>query len=153
VDVRERAQRLEPSGSGADRQQVLELEPPDRPAAPADADELGGDGPVVGSEHRADRGHDDVEAPTLERQVLGVGLDPGELEPLPSARGREALPVPAATSRTCIPAPMPQALTSRGPSGRRKVSTIEGKSPVAHIARWRALSSGSETADDTARLL
>ena len=37
---------------------------------------------VVRREHRADRGHDDVEGLVLERQVLGVGLDPLELEPL-----------------------------------------------------------------------
>jgi len=33
-------------------------------------------------EHRADRGHHDVVRPFLERQVLGVGLDPLELDPL-----------------------------------------------------------------------
>jgi hypothetical protein len=31
---------------------------------------------VVGREHRADRGDDDVERRVLERQVLGVSLDP-----------------------------------------------------------------------------
>ena len=42
------------------------------------------------------------------------------------AAGIDALPVPAATSRTRIPGPMPQASTSRGPSGSRNVSTIDG---------------------------
>jgi hypothetical protein len=36
------------------------------------------------------------------------------------------VPVPAGTSRTCMPGPIPQASTSRGPSGSRNVSTIEG---------------------------
>ena len=43
-----------------------------------------------------------------------------------SAATIEALPVPAATSRTFRPGPMPAASTSRGPSGSRNVSTIEG---------------------------
>jgi hypothetical protein len=42
------------------------------------------------------------------------------------AAGIDALPVPAATSRTRMPGPMPQASTSRGPSGSRNVSTMEG---------------------------
>ncbi len=42
------------------------------------------------------------------------------------AAGIEALPVPAATSSTRIPGPISHASTSRGPSGRRKVSTIDG---------------------------
>ncbi len=42
------------------------------------------------------------------------------------AAGIEALPVPAATSSTLTPAPIRQASTSRGPSGVRNVSTIEG---------------------------
>ena len=42
------------------------------------------------------------------------------------AAGSEAFPVPAATSSTRAPAPIPLASTSRGPSGSRKVSTIDG---------------------------
>ena len=38
----------------------------------------------------------------------------------------EVLPVPAATSRTLVPEVISAALTSSGPSGSRKVSTIEG---------------------------
>ena len=36
---------------------------------------------MMGREHHADAGHDDVEGPVVERQALGVGLDPLELEP------------------------------------------------------------------------
>ncbi len=43
-----------------------------------------------------------------------------------AAAGSEALPVPAATSSTLTPAPTWHASTSRGPSGSRKVSTIDG---------------------------
>ena len=88
--------------------------------------------------------------PSSNGRLLGVGLDPLELErPAASARRRpassssgvrslavtfaprsaagiDALPVPAATSRTRMPGPMPHASTSRGPSGSRNVSTIDG---------------------------
>ena len=37
---------------------------------------------MVRREHDADRGHDHVERLVRERQVLGVGLDPLELEAL-----------------------------------------------------------------------
>ena len=43
-----------------------------------------------------------------------------------SAARIAALPVPAATSSTRWPASTPAASTSRGPRGRRNVSTIEG---------------------------
>ena len=123
---------------------------PDRAARAADAHELVGDVLVVRREHRADRGHDDVERLVLERQLLGVGLHPLELEPLGlrAARGRPraarasgrwpsrcapacaagiaALPVPEATSSTRMPGPIPHASTSRGPSGSRNVSTMDG---------------------------
>ena len=42
---------------------------------------------VVRREHRADRGHDDVEGFVVEREILCVGFDPLELEPLGSLRG------------------------------------------------------------------
>jgi hypothetical protein len=38
----------------------------------------------------------------------------------------DAFPVPAATSSTLWPALIPQASTSRGPSGNSQVSTIDG---------------------------
>ena len=57
-------------------------EQPDRAARAAHAHELVGRLLVVRREHDADRRHDDVERLVLERQVLGVGLDPLELEAL-----------------------------------------------------------------------
>ena len=57
----------------------------------------------------------------LGRQVAG-----GDVARRSAAAGIEALPVPAATSRTRMPGPIPHASTSRGPSGSRNVSTIDG---------------------------
>jgi len=42
---------------------------------------------VVGGEHHADRGDDDIEAGVLERQILGVGLGPLELNALGRGAG------------------------------------------------------------------
>ena len=58
-------------------------------------------------------------------QQLGREVAGGDVRAL-AAAGIEALPVPAATSSTLTPAPIRQASTSRGPSGVRKVSTIDG---------------------------
>jgi hypothetical protein len=125
-------------------------EEPDRAAGAAHPDELVGHRLVERREHDADRGHDDVEGLVAERQMLGVCFDPLEVEPgglgllatgfeqlrrqvgsrdlraARSAAGSAAFPVPAATSSTLIPGPIPQASTSRGPIGRRNVSTIDG---------------------------
>jgi hypothetical protein len=85
----------------------------------------------------------------VERQVLGIGLDPLDVEAmclLPTrprcqqsgvrslavtraprrAAGIDALPVPAATSSTRAPALMPAPSASRWPMGNRNVSTISG---------------------------
>ena len=53
---------------------------PDRPSGPAHAHELVRDRPVIRREHRAERRRDDVELAVAERQRLGVGLDPLELD-------------------------------------------------------------------------
>jgi hypothetical protein len=37
---------------------------------------------MMGREHRADRGHDHVERLVVELEVLGVGFDPFELDPI-----------------------------------------------------------------------
>ena len=50
------------------------------PPGPAHAQELVGHCLMVGGEHRAERGGDDVELAVAERQRLGVGLDPLELD-------------------------------------------------------------------------
>ena len=60
----------------------------DRASGPADAHELVGGRLVVRREHHADRRHDDVEGRGLERQVLGVGRDPLDVEPFGRRRGR-----------------------------------------------------------------
>ena len=59
------------------------------------------------------------------RLVEAAGIQAGQ-RVLDVAAGSDALPVPAATSSTFIPAPIPHASTSRGPSGSRNVSTIDG---------------------------
>ena len=56
------------------------VQQPDGAAGTADAHELVGGLLVVGREHRADRGDDDVEGLVLEGQVLGVGLDPRDVD-------------------------------------------------------------------------
>jgi hypothetical protein len=53
----------------------------DLPARSAHAHQLVGCSLVMRCEHHADRGHDDVEVLVGERQVLGVALDPLELQP------------------------------------------------------------------------
>ncbi len=103
--------------------------------------ELVGDRLMIGGEHRAERRRDDVELAVAERQRLGVGLDPLELDASRAASRRPAskfsgvrseattsapasaariatFPVPAATSSTRWPAPIPQASTSTGPSSQ-----------------------------------
>ena len=68
----------------------VQLSRRDRAAGAADADQLVGRGLVVRREHHADRGHHDVEGLVLERQVLGVGGHPVELERLRPARALRA---------------------------------------------------------------
>ena len=66
----------------------------DRPARPAHAHELVGDDLVARREHRAERRQHHVERRVLERQRLGVGLDPLEPQPEPlgpRAPGRQQL--------------------------------------------------------------
>jgi hypothetical protein len=52
----------------------------DRATRPADSNQLVGDSLVLGSEHRPDRRHDDVERVIREGQPLGVSLDPFQLD-------------------------------------------------------------------------
>ena len=147
---RRRGERLHRREQRAEHALGRPAQQPDRAAGAADAHELVRGGLVMGREHHADRGHDDVERLVLERQVLGVGLDPVELEALGlgaaaarleqlaasgrwRSRSRRSAP-PGSTRCRCrrrrraraCPGPMPQASTSRGPSGSRNVSTIKG---------------------------
>ena len=121
----------------------------DRAARAAHAKHLVRDRLVVGGEHGAERRRDDVERVLVERQRLGVGLDPLERDPAVAASRRPAskfsgvrseattrapasaariatFPVPAATSSTRWPAEIPQASTNTGPTSHT----------VAFANRW-----------------
>ena len=112
---------------------------PDRAAGPADPEQFARDCLMVGREHGAERGRDDVELAVGERERLRVGDDPLDVDaPLaclrspaarlsgvrseattfaPASAARIAtLPVPAATSSTLCPDSIPQASTSSGPT-------------------------------------
>ena len=81
-----------PGGGGACLAIVLNILPtapsgvqlaiPIRPPGLTTAQQLGGRLRLVGGEHRAEDRHRHVEARVLEGQVLGVGLDELDLEPL-----------------------------------------------------------------------
>ncbi len=134
---------------GADRALRRPAQQRDKAAWATDAHELVGDRLVLGREHRADRGHDDVERLVGKRELLGVGLGPverqarglGTAAALVEELGREVGSghlraccgggqggVAGAGSYVehCHPGAMPQAATSCGPKGSKNVSTIDG---------------------------
>ena len=80
---RRRRRRVACEGPEELRSQALgrERQQSDRASGSAHAKELVGDPLMIGGEHRAERGGDDVERPVVERERLGVGLDPLELDP------------------------------------------------------------------------
>ena len=137
-------------------------------ARPRDPQQLVGDHLMARREDRAEGRQDDVERRVLERQRLGVGLDPLQLQPRSraaasptasssgvrseattsppaSAAGIDVAPEPAATSSTRCPDRTPAAATSVGPTSLIVSRATRGKSPVAHIARVRALKARSSS--------
>ena len=85
---REDAEELADSALGR------EVRQPDRAAGPADPEQFVRDGLMVGREHGAERGRDDVELAVRERQRLRVGDDPLDLDTSPASlllAGRETL--------------------------------------------------------------
>ena len=116
-----------------------EVDHPDRASRAADTQELVGDLLVVGGEHRAERGGDDVELALAEGQRLGVRLNPLALDlrarasrrpaskfsglgprpppaPRPRRRGWPRCPFPRPRRARAEPLQIPQAATSTGPS-------------------------------------
>ena len=77
---RRRGERRERTEQRADHALGGPAQQPDGAAAPGRALQLAGGRGVVGREHRADRRDHDVEGLVGEREVLGVALDPVELE-------------------------------------------------------------------------
>ena len=79
---RGRRERLHRPEEGAEHAVRRPAEQADRPTGTTDAHELVGGLLMVRGEHDADRRHDDVVRLVRERQLLGVRLDPLELETL-----------------------------------------------------------------------
>ncbi len=77
---RRRGERAHGAEQRADLALGRPAQEPDPPARRAHAHELVRDGLVVRREHRTDRRHHDVVGLVRERQVLGIGLDPLELD-------------------------------------------------------------------------
>jgi len=84
---RRRGERPNGAEEAADHPLRRPAQQPDLAAGAAYPHELVGGCLVVGRKHHTDRGDHDVEAGVLERQVLGVGLNPLELYSLSLGAG------------------------------------------------------------------